>query len=144
MIQTTGGMTKKPGTMALVALALGLAGAALDFYSSYEIMSYPATTMGMASGVAVSGTIWVAGLTALGVLLVATAVASLSSFGASRMALFGGMMVVYGVVMLLVGATMGAGMSPAMQTSSFTGLGMLMVGAAMVANGSMMLKSGDR
>jgi hypothetical protein len=142
MIQA-GDRTTKPGMMALVGLALGLAGAVLDFYSSYEIMSYPAATMGMALGVAVSGAIWMAGLVALGVLLVATAVASFSSFGASRMALFGGMMVVYGVVMLLVGATMDAGISPAMQTASFTGLGMLVVGAAMVANGSMMLRSGS-
>lgn len=134
-------MAKNSKTIALVGLALALIGAALDFYSSYEIMSYPAMMVGMAEGT-LSATIWGVGLAALGVLLVATAAASFSSFGADRMALFGGMMVVYGVVMLLVGATMDAMISPAMQTASLTGLGMLVVGAVMVVNGSMMLRGG--
>jgi hypothetical protein len=141
MIQTGGRMAKNSKAIALVGLALALIGAALDFYSSYEIMSYPTMTVGMAEGT-LSATIWGVGLAALGVLLVATAAASFSSFGADRMALFGGIMVVYGVVMLLVGATMDASISPAMQTASLTGLGMLVVGAVMVVNGSMMLRGG--
>ena len=143
MINSGGGM--KPGTTALLGLALALAGAALDFYSSYEILSYPAMAadaMWMAEGT-LSGTVWGVGLAVLGVLLVATAAAGLSSLGAGRMARFGVAMAVYGAVMLLVGAAMGAGISPAMQTASITGLGMLAVGALMVANGAMMLRKGS-
>ena len=138
MIESGGAM--KPGTTALLGLALALAGAALDFYSSYEILSYPAMAAD-AMGTP-SGTVWGVGLAVLGVLLVATAAAGLSPLGAGRMALFGSIMAVYGAVMLLVGAAMGAGISPAMQTASVTGLGMLAVGALMVANGAVMLRKG--
>ncbi len=51
-------------------------------------------------------------------------------------------MVVYGIAMLLIGATMDAGTSPAMRSATLTGLGMLSVGALMLVNGSLMLRSG--
>jgi len=44
--------------------------------------------------------------------------------------------------MLFLGAAMDFGVSPAMQMASLTGLGMLVVGAFMMVNGFMMLRSG--
>jgi len=133
------GKARWPTNVALVGSVLAILGAALDFYSSYQIMSYPTTGMMESSQAA---TVWGVGLASLGVLLLIMAVAGVSSLGAGRMALFGTLMTVYGVLMLFLGAAMDFGVSPAMQMASLTGLGMLVVGAVMMVNGFMMLRSG--
>jgi hypothetical protein len=121
----------------LVGLVLAILGAALDFYSSYQIMSYPTAGMMESSQPA---TAWEVGLASLGVLLVITAVVGISPLRAGRMALFGALMTIYGVLMLFLGAAMDSGISPAMQTATVAGLGMLAVGVLMVVNGLMMLR----
>ena len=127
-----------------LGFGLGILGAALDFYSSYQILAGSTTDeMGMtAAQSAPSGTAWGVGLASLGLLLAVTALVGASAMGARRMSLFGTLMVAYGVVMVIIGAAMGAGASPTMQTASLTGSGMLAVGALMVANGALMLRKG--
>jgi hypothetical protein len=126
---------------AVVGLVLAVLGAALDFYSSYQIVSYP--TMGMMEP-SQSATVWGVGLATLGVLLLITAIAGVTSFAVGRMALLGALMTLYGILMLFLGIAMDFGVSPAMQTATLAGVGMLAIGVLMVVNGYMMLRQRRR
>jgi hypothetical protein len=130
-------MAKGPTNAAVASLVVSVLGAALDFYSSYRILSYP--TMGMMEP-SQSATVWGVGLASLGVVLLVTASAGVSSFGVGRMALLGALMAIYGVLMFFLGAAMDLGVSPGMQTAMLAGVGMLAVGVLMVVNGYMMLR----
>ena len=134
MIGAGGGKTGGKARAAWFGLALGLVGAALDFYSYYQMATYQTPMMGIGPG-----PIWAPALAALGVLLVVSAVAGASSFGAARMPLFGGLMVLYGALMLLLGAEMG-GAFPGMQAASSLEAGMIVVGALMIINGAVMVR----
>ena len=50
-------------------------------------------------------------------------------------------MVVYGVVMLFIGALMYLGYTATMEGATFSGVGMLAVGLLMVVNGALMSRS---
>ncbi len=87
---------------------------------------------------------WGVFVTILGVLLVVTAVANVSLIGMKRMSLFGLLMVLYGLVMLLLGALMYSGVIPLMMEKNFalvSSLGMFVVGALMLVNGSIMTRT---
>lgn len=122
---------KTGGTFAF-GVVLGLAGATLDFYSGYQL-----TTQ---SGMMGSGQSWGVGLFLLGVVLAVTALVSLSP-GSLRMKDLGALMVVYGVVMLFIGALMYLGYTATMEGATFSGVGMLAVGLLMVVNGALMSRS---
>ena len=130
----------------LFGFVLGLVGASLDLYSGYQLMSGPAQNSmpipnaGMLTVQYVgSGFPLGVGIATLGVLVFASAVASISAFGASHMKAFGALMIVYGLLMLLTGSSMG-GMASAMGSESLLGFGMLLVGGLMTINGFMMLR----
>ena len=122
----------KAGSTFIVGVFLGFAGAALDFYSGYQLLAQP----GMA-GVAQS---WGVGILLLGVALAVTTLASLPD-GFHRMKDVGGLMVVYGAAMLFVGASMYLGYTSMMQAAVPSAAGMLALGVLMVANGALMLRS---
>ncbi len=79
------------------------------------------------------------GVATLGIFVLASAAASISAFGAAHMRAFGGLMIVYGLLMVLTGSSMG-GMASAKGPESFLGFGMLLVGGLMAINGFMMLR----
>jgi len=127
---------------AALGVVFGFAGALLDFYSAYLLLTGSAGMTGMQmttqSG---SGFTWGIGVAALGLLLAATALAAVLRFGAGRMADFGILMVVYGLVMLFIGGAMYAGLTSMTQGTLFPASGMFVVGVLMVANGALMLRS---
>ncbi len=130
----------------LFGFVLGLVGASLDLYSGYQLMAGPAQNpmpvlnAGMLT-VQYAGSEFPlgVGVVTLGILVFASAVASTSAFGAAHMKAFGALMIVYGLLMLLTGFSMG-GMASAMGPESLLGFGMLLVGGLMVINGFMMLR----
>ena len=129
------------GSVGAFGAILGFAGALLDFYSGYLLLAgsnMRTTEMGMVTQGGGPGVAWGIGISALGIVLAATAVASILRLGAGRMADFGALMVVYGIVMLFIGASMYAGVTSMTQGAPFPALGMLVVGALMVANGAAM------
>lgn len=130
----------------LFGFVLGLVGASLDLYSGYQLMSEPAQNFmsipnaGMLTVQYIgSGFPLGVGIATLGVLVFASAVASISTLGAAHMRVFGALMIVYGLFMLLTGSSMG-GMASAMGPGSLLGFGMLLVGGLMAINGFMMLR----
>jgi hypothetical protein len=128
-------------------LILGLAGALLDFYMGYSLVSQsgmPAYTMGASSQAYGPGLVWGVGLIGLGVVLIVTAAATVFPGVALRMSDFGALMIVYGVVMLFVGAVMLLGVTPMMQGSLSSGAEMLVVGTLMLANGGLMRRPSMR
>ena len=82
---------------------------------------------------------WGIGILVLGAAVLATPLLGATSFGRQRMRLFGSLMVSYGVLMLLVGVSMYAGMTPIMQGASLSGLAMLVVGVLMTLSGGLMV-----
>ncbi|MDA4127088.1 MAG: hypothetical protein OK452_07790 [Thaumarchaeota archaeon] len=121
---------------------LGHSGALLDFFSGNQILSESAVTTGSIgmgeNGYTPSGLAWGVGIEGLGVLLLITAVASVTQFGMRRMKIFGAMMAVFGIVMLFIGVSMYSGVTPMMAGTAPSGPGMLAVGALMVLNGAAM------
>ncbi|MDG6899145.1 MAG: hypothetical protein JRM88_01105 [Nitrososphaerota archaeon] len=130
----------------LFGFFLGLVGASLDLYSAYQFMvgpsqnPMPAPAAGMLTIQFVGpGFLFGVGGAALGIFVLASAAASISAFGAAHMRAFGGLMIVYGLLMVLTGSSMG-GMASAKGPESFLGFGMLLVGGLMAINGFMMLR----
>ena len=128
----------------LTGLILGFAGAALDFSFGYLIFvqsMVTTNTMGVSmieyNSFAV---VWGIGLFGLGVLLIITAIASVSSFGNMRMRIFGLLMVVYGVAMLLIGELMYSQIAPMIAGSILSSVGMFVVGFLMILNGVLMVR----
>jgi len=80
------------------------------------------------------------GLFVLGSIVIITAIASIISVGKGRPKLLSGLMVAYGIVMLLVGGSMAGGLV-AMMSTSFYGYAMIIVGILMIANGSIMSRT---
>jgi len=125
-----------------LGVILGFAGALLDFYSGYLLLTNTGMgASGMGTGTLDStGLVWGTGIVALGVVLAVTAAASLSSMQA-RMKDLGALMVVYGLVMLFVGGSMAAGLTSMVQGAIIPALGMLGIGMLMIANGAMMFRA---
>jgi len=130
----------------VLGVILGFAGALLDFYSGYLLLTNSgmgASDMGIDTLIAQNnsiGLVWGVGVVALGVVLAVTALASLSP-AKTRMKDLGALMVVYGLAMLFVGGSMDAGITSMAQGALFPALGMLGIGALMIANGTMMLRT---
>jgi|GEM_PF-4679214 len=127
----------------LFGMILGFAGALLDFYSGYLLLTHSGMEepgMGVITGNSASGSVWGVGIVALGAVLAVTALATLWSKG-TEMRDMGALMLVYGAAMLLIGASMYAGITSMAQGSLFPASGMFLVGALMIANGAMMWRS---
>lgn len=126
----------------LLGSVLGLVGAGIDFISGYLILANSMVTtnnMGVSMTAFSPGAVaWGIGLVSLGVVLVLSALALVSSIGMNRMGPFGALMIVYGVVMLFIGSAMYAGFGFMMNGSVVSGLAMLVVGTLMIINGVFM------
>ena len=129
----------------MLGLILALAGAVLDFYSSYLFATLTNMTVeNMGVKVTSHNSVafgWSVGLFVLGCALVIAGIGSVSMIGRKRMSSFGLLMVGFGGIMLLIGGAMYSGLTPMMAGSSLSGLGMLIVGALMVLNGLFMARS---
>ena len=129
----------------LVGMVLGFAGAALDFISGYSVGSQSMMTvddMGIKSTAYNTSALgWGIGISALGVVLLITAVASATKFGSARMGLFGLLMIVFGAIMFVIGGSMYLGIVPMMAYSALSSASMFIVGALMVVNGRLMSRS---
>jgi len=89
--------------------------------------------------------IWGIFAVALGSIVLITSALNSSSFSKGRMPFFGTLMIVYGTAMIFLGALMFSGVAPMMGGENVTlvsSLGMLMVGAFMLLNGSAMIRMG--
>ena len=131
------------GAMGIVGVALGLGGAVLDWYSGYILIANSSMTPG-GMGVAQSsgpGLVWGVGVVALGLVLAVTAAVMALRAEAVSMGDAGALMVVYGLVMLFIGASMYLGLTSMMQGTYFPALGMVALGGLMVANGALMRRS---
>jgi hypothetical protein len=129
----------------LFGLVLGTAGAILDFYSAFLLLTQSGTGMSGMEKVAVhSGTGLVSGIgiAALGIILGATAVSYVVPSGILSMKDFGALMIVYGGGMLFIGVLMYSGITSMAQGTIFPAFGMLVIGALMFANGVIMRRSG--
>ena len=129
----------------LAGFILGFSGAFLDFSSGYLILtqsSMTIDTMGVSMTEYNYSTLaWGIGVSSLGAVLIVTAIVSVSSFGKTRMGVFGFLMILYGVVMLLIGESMYSGIAPLMEGSFLSSVGMFAVGAIMVLNGVLMSRT---
>jgi hypothetical protein len=126
---------------ALLGFILGLVGAAVDFASGYLVLSHTVSTNTMGEMMveySLSELLWGVGLFALGALLVATSLISVSSVGLGRMGLFGDLMLVYGIAMLIIGSAMYSGVTPMMSGYLFSSAAMFVVGIFMIASGALM------
>jgi hypothetical protein len=120
---------------------LGLVGGLLDFVSGTGLLQNGMQQTMMESATDAQNQGVGLGLYVLGAIVIASAVALVTSVGRGHSKLLSGLMVVNGVVMLLVGGWM-AGDLPRMMTSAPTyGYAMVVVGALMIANGSMMSRN---
>jgi hypothetical protein len=120
---------------------LGLIGGLLDFASASQLLLQQGSSTGMMNETSTSVYPWVALLLLLGTAVVVTAVLSVLSVGFRHARLFSVLMMVYGVVMVVVGLIMSAGVLMVGDFSSVYSLGMLVVGAAMLVNGVLMSRS---
>jgi hypothetical protein len=139
----TGIEPRSLSSIGLIGVFLAVVGSILDFYSGYQILAQSSTNdMGMVvMQYTSSGLVWGIGIIILGVVLVITAPAVVSSFGMHRMNTFGTLMMAYGIIMLVIGISMYRGVTPMMQGFTISGLGMLVVGPLMVFNGAIMWRS---
>lgn len=117
----------------LAGVVLGLAGALLDFASGYLLMTQ--------GGMARANMVWGVGIFALGLVLAATALASVYLAGAGQMGGFGALMILYGLVMLFIGGVMLSGVVSMMTGALLSGTGMVLVGILMIVNGLAMRRS---
>jgi hypothetical protein len=119
-------------------LILGLVGGVLDFASGAGLL-LNGTQQTMMGNTAVSpqNEVLALGLFALGAIVIITAIASVMSVGRGRPKLLSGLMLAYGIVMLLVGGSMAGGLVTMMSTPLY-GYAMIIVGLLMIVNGSIM------
>jgi hypothetical protein len=132
------------GGVRLSGLALGFAGALLDFYSGYLLLTDSGTStdvMGMVTQSNAAALAWGIGVSALGATVAVTTIIAILPIGAYKMRDLGALMAVYGVAMLFFGSVMYLGVTSMMQGTSIVGLGMLIVGALMMLNGAIMRRS---
>jgi len=83
------------------------------------------------------------GLYALGAIVIASALVSVTSVGSRHLKFLSGVMVVYGLVMLFVGGSMAGGLITMTTGTPFYGYAMLIVGALMVGNGATMSRTDE-
>ena len=130
-------MTKGNGSaiegVRYVGPLLGIAGSLLDFYSGYQLLGQ--------GGMAGPSRAWGIGILLLGSALALTTIAVYPRTKSRHMSDFGFLMVAYGAVMLFIGFMMYSGEVSMMQGGVASGLGMILVGALMLANGGWMMRS---
>jgi hypothetical protein len=120
---------------------IGLVGGVLDLASGAGLLLGGMQQASMGSNdIARQNELLALGLFWLGVIVMITAVVSILSVGRGRRKLFSGLMIAYGVVMLLVGGSMAGGLVMMMSTP-FYGYAMIIVGVLMIANGSIMSRA---
>lgn len=125
--------------LAILGLVLSLAGAVLDLASGTAMLR--GSVMGTAaSDRAVLA--WAVVLYSLAALLVVSGILGASSAGMRRMRMVGALMLIYGFVMVAIGALMYGGYAPMMGDQLLSSSGMLAVGCLMVVNGALMARSG--
>jgi hypothetical protein len=128
-------------------VVLGFAGALLDFYSGYLILTQSpvvAGEMGMVTSSSAASVIWGVGILALGAVLAITTFANGLRVSAVRMKDFGSLMVVYGFVMFFIGLSMYTGITSMTGGVFLPAYAMFVVGALMLANGVLMRQSYTR
>lgn len=125
-----------------IGVVLGVTGAMLDFVSGYLILTHSMTSINEMGTIMTSysyaGAAWSVCLIGLGTLLLVTSIVSISGTGLTRMALFGALMVVYGIVMVFMGGAMYLRLTPMMDGYLLSSIGMFIVGALMIINGGIM------
>lgn len=84
---------------------------------------------------------WIAGLYILGVVVIATTVFSVTSSGIRFARLLSLLMLAFGVIMIISGWFMTTGNMAAGGYATLYGYGMLLVGALMLVNGALMMRS---
>lgn len=128
-------------TSAASGLIWGLVGGLLDFASGAQLSLGGMQQTPMENTiVSPQNGVIALGLFALGAIVIITAVASMMPVGRGHPRLFSVLMVVYGLVMLLVGASMVGGLV-AMMSTPYLGYAMLVVGTLMIVNGSYMSRA---
>lgn len=133
-------------TLLIFGLVIGIAGALLDFYSGSYFLSRSITQTTM-MGVATTryseiAEIWGIFALSLGLIVLITSLLNATPFSMGKMSIFGGLMIAYGIAMIVLGALMYSGVTPMMQEQTVTlasSLGMFVVGALMLLNGSLMI-----
>ncbi len=130
--------------LAVIGFVLGLVGAILDFSAATLIFRGPSSMsmggeMGMQTMVNAS-VFWPILLYSLGAILIATGLLGVTKIGMGRMRLFGGLMILYGIVMLAVGGSMIFGVT-LMMSGMISGIAMLFIGSAMIGNGVLMVRN---
>jgi len=117
---------------------LGVLGGLLDFASATGIVINQGGS-GMMNGYILSPDEWAVGLVALGVLVVAVAVLSVTSTGVMHLKGFSVLMVLLGLLMAVIGTLMSGGSIAG--SSTIYSYAMVIVGALMAINGAMMLRT---
>jgi CHASE2 domain-containing sensor protein len=84
---------------------------------------------------------WAIVLYSLGAILAITGILGATSAGMRRMKRIGSLMLLYGIVMIGVGALMYGGYAPTMGNLVLSSAGMLAVGVLMILNGALMSRS---
>jgi uncharacterized membrane protein HdeD (DUF308 family) len=119
---------------------VGILGGLLDFASATNLVLYPAPETGMMTSTP-SDLGWILGLYALGAIVIATSVLSVTWFGLGRPKLFSGLMMVYGILMVVVGWVMITGSMVGTTEVLLYGYGMAIVGILMVVDGTIMMRN---
>ena len=83
-----------------------------------------------------------AGLLALGAIVLGTAVLMSRPGPVGRGRVFGGLMLLYGVLMLAIAGAMLAQVFPMMEGALYSGIAMIVLGVAMLISGGTMPRSG--
>jgi hypothetical protein len=120
---------------------LGLIGGLLDFASASLLLLGQGNSTGMMNESLVPTYVWVAVLLVLGVVVIVTSIFSVVSIGIRFGRVFSLLMIVYGILMMIIGAAMTTGYIMAADVSTIYSYGMIIVGAAMVVNGIMMSRN---
>jgi hypothetical protein len=118
---------------------LGLIGGVLDFASASLLLL--GGSGGMMNESQVPSYVWAAILIVLGTAVILTSILSVGTIGIRFARVFSVLMVTYGLIMVGIGAAMSTGYIVATGVSVIYSLGMLLVGAGMIANGVMMSRS---
>ncbi len=119
---------------------LGIVGALIDFSTGYLLLSESTmTTNDMGVTLTSYNTFaiaWGIGISVLGIALVLTAVANI--FSMEHVALFGVLMVLFGIIMLFIAGAMYSHVTPIMSGYLVSSIAMSVVGALMISNGIFM------
>jgi hypothetical protein len=120
---------------------VGVIGGILDFASATTLLTSPAEPSTMGTTGASLNLPLILLLYLLGTAVILTSVLSIMSIGFRFGRWFSILMIVYGGVMMVLGWLMTAGSMQGTAEVALYGYGMLLVGALMLVNGGMMVRS---